>query len=300
MTLSLLYVNGWVQALQHDFWASRGEVSVTDAVGFVLAGQADSAAIADSLSDYLELLALLGQHNTPEQQLQLLRVSQGVLKQAAQTMQDSAAFQVQFNQVMQQLLQIDSAYYQDALEILTGSKLLRASARAVKVHSQVPGVFDSAVILLNLLWKEYSSINCFDALVQEVLDSNLALEVEIAVKALQEQPEIASAAEVMQLPSAITALRQLDAWRNQHRDHMHTDVMQAMEEASDDESVLAEGSQVNVTANAGSFSLALPERFCSSPTKEQSMKGEQQLEEQPRAQKQKGLLSLIKGALGRH
>lgn len=117
---------------------------------------------------------------------------------------------------------------------------------------------------------------------------------------VQEQPEIASAAEVMQLPSAITALRQLDAWRNQHRDHMHTDVMQAMEEASDDESVLAEGSQVNVTANAGSFSLALPERFCSSPTKEQSMKGEQQLEEQPRAQKQKGLLSLIKGALGRH
>lgn len=106
MTLSLLYVNGWVQALQHDFWASRGEVSVTDAVGFVLAGQADSAAIADSLSDYLELLALLGQHNTPEQQLQLLRVSQGVLKQAAQTMQDSAAFQVQFIQVMQQLLQV--------------------------------------------------------------------------------------------------------------------------------------------------------------------------------------------------
>lgn len=88
-------------------------------------------------------------------------------------------------QIVATVLQIDSAYYQDALEILTGSKLLRASARAVKVHSQVPGVFDSAVILLNLLWKEYSSSNCFDALVQEVLDSNLALEVEIAVKALQ-------------------------------------------------------------------------------------------------------------------
>ena len=104
----------------------------------------------------------------------------------------------------------------------------------------------------------------------------------------------------MQLPSAVAAMRQLEAWRVQHRDHMHTDVMQAMEEASDDESVLAEGSQVNMTANAGSFSLALPERFCSSPTKEQSMKGDLQLEEQPRAQKQKGLLSLIKGALGRH
>ena len=104
--MSSLYVPLLVQALQHDFWASRGEVSVTDAVGFVLAGQADSAAIADSLTEYLQLLALLGQHNTPEQQLQLLRVSQGVLKQAAQTMQDSAAFQVQYMHVMQQLLQV--------------------------------------------------------------------------------------------------------------------------------------------------------------------------------------------------
>lgn len=95
-----------VQVIQQDFWANRGEVSVTDAVGFILAGQADAAAITDSLTDYLKLLSLLGQFNTPEQQLQLLRVSQGVLKQAAQMMRDSAVFQVQSMHLMQQLLQV--------------------------------------------------------------------------------------------------------------------------------------------------------------------------------------------------
>jgi len=76
-----------LQAIQAEFWASQGEVSITEAVGFVLAGQADAAAINDSLTDYLKLFALLGRYNRPEQQLQLLRVSQGVLKQAAQIMQ---------------------------------------------------------------------------------------------------------------------------------------------------------------------------------------------------------------------
>ena len=95
-----------VQAIQQDFWANRGEVLVTDAVSFILAGQADPAAIGDSLTDYLKLLSLLGQYNTPEQQLQLLRVSQGVLKQAALFMRDSAAFQVQFMHVTQQLMQV--------------------------------------------------------------------------------------------------------------------------------------------------------------------------------------------------
>lgn len=94
------------QSVYLDFWASRGEVSLTEAVGFVLAGQADPAAIIDSLTDYFKLLYLLGQYNTPEQQLQLLRVSQGVLKQAAQVMRDSAVFQVQSMRLMQQLLQV--------------------------------------------------------------------------------------------------------------------------------------------------------------------------------------------------
>ena len=81
-------------------------MSITEAVGFVLAGQADAAAINDSLTDYLKLLAFLGQYNGPEQQLQLLRVSQGVLKQAAQIMQDSAGFQAQLLHMLQQLLQV--------------------------------------------------------------------------------------------------------------------------------------------------------------------------------------------------
>ena len=79
---------------------------MTEAVGFVLAGQADAAAIADSLTNYLKLLALLARYNSSEQQLQLLKVSQGVLKQSAQTMQDSAGFQSQLLQILQQLLQV--------------------------------------------------------------------------------------------------------------------------------------------------------------------------------------------------
>ena len=79
---------------------------VTEAVGFVLAGQADSAAILDSLTDYLKLLALLGQSSTPEQQLQLLRVSQGVLKQSAQIMLSSGDFQSHLLQSLLQLLQV--------------------------------------------------------------------------------------------------------------------------------------------------------------------------------------------------
>ena len=105
------------------------------------------------------------------------------------------------------------------------------------------------------------------------------------------------AAQVAQLATAKAATNQLQEWRVLHRERMPTDVLQAMEEASDDESVLAEGSQVNVTANAGSFSLALPERYCSSPTKERSMS--QQQEEQPRPQKHRGLVSLIRGALSK-
>ncbi|KAL3141746.1 hypothetical protein ABBQ32_004427 [Trebouxia sp. C0010 RCD-2024] len=280
------------QVIQQGFWASRGEVSVTGAVSFILAGQADSAAIGDSLTDYLKLLFLLGQYNTPEQQLQLLRVSQGVLKQAAQVMWDSAAFQVQFMHVTQQLLQIDTAYQGDASEIVQGSKLLRVCAHALKTHSQVAEVFDSAVMLLNMLLTHYKSNSCFDALLEEVLDSNLALEVEIAVKALQAQPESTMAQQVEHLATAIAAGHQLQQWRAVHREN--TDVLQAMEEASDDESVLAEGSQVNVTANAGSFSLALPDRYCSSPTKERSIS--QQQEEVPKIVKQRGLVSFLKGA----
>ena len=82
-------------------------------------------------------------------------------------------------------MQVDSVYHGDALDILTGSKLLRAPARAVKTHTQNPEVFDSAVLLLRMLLTDFRSSNCFDALVEEVLDSNLALEVEIAAKAWQ-------------------------------------------------------------------------------------------------------------------
>ena len=106
------------------------------------------------------------------------------------------------------------------------------------------------------------------------------------------------AAQVIQLAAAKAAINELQEWQALHLEHLRTDVLQAMEEASDDESVLADGSQVNVTANAGSFSLALPERYCSSPTKERSM-GQQQ-EEQSRPQKHSGLVSFIRGALRRH
>lgn len=79
-------------------------------------------------------------------------------------------------------VQIDDVYHIDGLEVLKGSKLLRTSARAVKNHSQNADVFQHAVALLNMLLTDYQSSSCFDALVEEVLDSNLALEVEIAVR----------------------------------------------------------------------------------------------------------------------
>ena len=121
---------------------------------------------------------------------------------------------------------------------------------------------------------------------------------------LQEQHESAMAPQVAELATAKAAMHQLQEWRALHGERLRTDVLQAMDEASDDESVLAEGSQVNVTANAGSFSLALPERFCSSPTKERSLHqhsaAQPQEEEQPRPQRHRGLVSFIRGALRRH
>lgn len=125
---------------------------------------------------------------------------------------------------------------------------------------------------------------------------------------LQEQHESAMASQVAsqvaELATAKAAILQLQEWRTLHGERLRTDVLQAMDEASDDESVLAEGSQVNVTANAGSFSLALPDRYCSSPTKEQSLRQhsttQPQEEEQPRPQKHRGLVSFIRGALRRH
>ncbi|DBA76216.1 hypothetical protein WJX77_004549 [Trebouxia sp. C0004] len=292
------------QAIQAEFWASQGEVSITEAVGFVLAGQADAAAINDSLTDYLKLLALLGRYNTPEQQLQLLRVSQGVLKQAAQIMQDSAGFQAQLLQMMQQLLQIDDVYHIDGLEVLKGSKLLRTSARAVKNHSQDADVFQHAVALLNMLLTDYRSSSCFDALVEEVLDSNFALEVEIAVRDAQDQQLVqqgGSKPSQVQLDAAIRALKQLGGWQAQHRDHMRTDVMQAMEESSDDESIVADGSQINMAANASSFgSLPVPDKYGSGRDADQDLQKVPTQHGQTKAHRSRGLVSLIKDALRRH
>ena len=79
-------------------------------------------------------------------------------------------------------VQIDDVYHIDGLEVLKGSKLLRTSARAVKNHSRNADVSQHAVALLNMLLTDYQSSSCFDALVEEVLDSNLAIEVEIAVR----------------------------------------------------------------------------------------------------------------------
>ena len=82
---------------------------VTEAVGFVLAGQgeqAESQATEQTLHDYISFLALLAKHSSPEKQLQLLRVNQIVLKQGAQIMQGSADFQQSILKLLQQLLQV--------------------------------------------------------------------------------------------------------------------------------------------------------------------------------------------------
>lgn len=84
-------------------------------------------------------------------------------------------------------MQVDSAFHIDALEVLKCSKILRSSARAVKVYGSLPPVINSAVRLLTTLLNEYKMSTCFDALAEEIIDSGLPLEIEIAIKNSQVQ-----------------------------------------------------------------------------------------------------------------
>ncbi|KAL0048714.1 hypothetical protein WJX82_009456 [Trebouxia sp. C0006] len=212
--------------------------------------------------------------------------------------------EAQLLHMLQQLLQIDDVYHIDGLEVLKGSKLLRTSARAVKNHSQNADVFQHAVALLNMLLTDYQSSSCFDALVEEVLDSNLALEVEIAVRDRTQEQQTAQQSgkpTQVQLDAAIRALKQLAGWQAQHRDHMRIDVMQAMEESSDDESTVADGSQINMAANASSFgSLPVPDRHGSGHIADQDVQKVPTQQRQAKAHRSRGLVSLIKDALRRH
>jgi len=118
----------------------------------------------------------------------------------------------------------------------------------------------------------------------------------------QQAAEQSSAAPTqVQLGAAMTALKQLGDWQAQHRDHMRTDVMQAMDENSDDESTVAEGSQVNMAANASSFGhLALTDRCGSGQINSQDLQKGQQQQQPAKAPRLRGLVSLIKDALRRH
>ena len=109
-----------------------------------------------------------------------------------------------------------------------------------------------------------------------------------------------SSSSQLQPNAASSALQQLADWQAQHRDHMRADVMQVMEESSDDESTLAEGSQVNMTANASSFgTLDFGDQpIHSKSSMHQDAKSQQQAEP-ARAEKHRGLVSFIKGALRR-
>ena len=104
-----------------------------------------------------------------------------------------------------------------------------------------------------------------------------------------------------ELGAAMTALKQLGKWQAQHRDDMRTDVMQAMEESSDDESTVADGSQINMAANASSFgSQATPERYGSGHIADQDLQKVPPQRELTKAHRSRGLVSLIKDALRRH
>lgn len=80
---------------------------------------------------------------------------------------------------------MNSTYHIDALEVLKGSKILRTNARAVKVHNSSATVFNEAVQLLSMLLSTYRHSSCFDALAEEIIDSGLPLEIEIALKSFQ-------------------------------------------------------------------------------------------------------------------
>lgn len=108
--------------------------------------------------------------------------------------------------------------------------------------------------------------------------------------------DVYSSVSTVQLGAAETALQQLADWRLQHRDHMRADVMQVIEESSDDESTLAEGSQVNMTANASSFGT-FADGCDNHQVVQPDIKNNQQ--QQPVKVQRRGLVGLIKNALRR-
>lgn len=119
---------------------------------------------------------------------------------------------------------------------------------------------------------------------------------------MQDGQEGAPVPNDLQLEAALAAQQHLQEWQAQHKDFLHTDIMQAMDESSDSESAIAESPQVFMHAHSSSLgSFHSPHMYDDQGFHEQGKQKEIQ-ESQPEEEsvhKNKGLFSLLTRALKR-
>ena len=110
----------------------------------------------------------------------------------------------------------------------------------------------------------------------------------------QEGPAAPTAADFQ---AALRAQNQIQEWQVQHKDMLHTDVMQAMDESSDSESMIVESNQVNMHASSsalGSFHAPAMDDFPKASDQKQEVSNEKAARHGP-----KGFFSMLTRALKR-
>lgn len=101
-----------------------------------------------------------------------------------------------------------------------------------------------------------------DITAQHLLDS--VQEIHQILQASDVRQEGAPAPTAADFKAATGAQHQIQEWQAQHQDMLHTDVMQAMDESSDSESMIVESNQVNMHASSsalGSFHAPATDDF---------------------------------------
>ena len=103
----------------------------------------------------------------------------------------------------------------------------------------------------------------------------------------------------MQLDAAVAAQQELQGWQAQHKDMLHTDVMQAIDESSDSESMVVENTQVNMHAHSSSLGSFHSGQMYDSPSIPEQAKGQETSSDEISGPKPKGLFSFLTRALKR-
>ena len=102
----------------------------------------------------------------------------------------------------------------------------------------------------------------------------------------------------VQLESATAVQCQLHKWQAEHKDMLHTDVMQAMDESSDSESMVVEGNQVMMHAHSSSLGSFHSPQLYDNPASTEQVKGQETVSKEQRpVHKPKGLFSFLTRAL---